>query len=169
MGIVLIAGIADSSKDAMMTVFSEDKMMPDFKQIKFHFADHFLKDMFGYIQEFNKSLESDIIANIKTQSHNIIINVPLTIDTETGYVPVMQETFFDLVKPDVLILVEDKPSIRMNREERKTLELHQDVNREYAAQYSAQTGCALKIVEVDSGYLKDAIKEVKGIIKKVMV
>ena len=162
MGIAIIMGIQESSRDAIMEVLMEDRAFPKFEYTSLDTPELPVRDMKKYLDGFNRDIKRFVTENLKSQRTNIIINVPVTIEMQQGLVPVLAEDFFEIVKPEVLILVEETPEpARMKSEDRRKISMQQEINREHAARYSSESGCPLKIIKVKPAGVKVAIREVK--------
>jgi adenylate kinase len=102
MGIALIMGVPESSKDAIMDVLVREK------DVEFEYgALNPTSKM--QLRNITKDLEKTVAEKLKI-SGNIVVNIPVSLETVQGFVPVLNADFFEIVKPDVIILVEDMPS-----------------------------------------------------------
>jgi adenylate kinase len=92
---------------------------------------------------------------------NVIIDTHCTIKTPAGYVPGLPFEVLRNLKPDAIVIREVDPAsiverrnrdratgVRAKRDEEEVsaIQLHQNLNRVYAAAYSAISGSTLKIV-----------------------
>ena len=168
MGIVLIAGLQESSKDTILEVLLEDRSVPDFEHITLEGIESHQKDMKKFLQDSCRNIERSVIESLKARK-NVIINVPFTIETKQGYVPVLSGEFFGVVKPDVLILIEDVPDIRLPKEKRKGMQVQQELDKKCATQYSSDAKSPLKMIRIKPGGMKESIREIKDVIKSVFV
>ena len=168
MGIVLVMGAQESSKDAIIEVLQEDRSIPKFEYMSLHEDGLDRNNIKKSLKDFNNDIERFVTENLKSQRRNIIINIPITIETNQGYVPVLSGGFFDVIDPDLIIIIEEMPNIRLRSAERKRIREQQEVNREHAVRYSSGSNSPLKIIKVKPGDVKSAIREAKGVIKPLM-
>ena len=90
----------------------------------------------------------------------------------------MRNVFFELIKPNIFIIVESDPAIIMQRrakdtsrvreddKELKDILLHIDLTRDFAASYAVMTQANFDVVENKEGDLQAGIDEMSGILQK---
>ena len=104
-----------------------------------------------------KSIENQISAALKS-GVNVVVDGPLTLSTEEGYLPLMPKRFFESFKPEVFLVFE-----ATRTEARKGGSgidwTQQEMNRSYAAMYASLGGSLLKIIPIGRGGVKDALRD----------
>jgi adenylate kinase len=168
---VFVTGIPESGKDELLELVlkGSKRILPPFKCIKFEDILNFKqlggKKSIGEMEKvrarFYQELEKQVGEAIK-RNYNIILSGCFTIMTENGYVPVVSKEFFDIFRPDVIVMVEAYPKVQRLDYEYAS---QQDINRGYASHYSSISGALLKTIKVQQGEIKETIKELMSIIK----
>lgn len=170
---ILVTGIEESGKDTILDLVlkGSKKMLPKFRYLKFG---KILK-MAGTAEM--KNLQNNLIEKIKRsirKDYNTIINGDFTVKTSHGFLPLITKDFFMTVNPDVSILLEFETNLKdiYLRHEIKHLDVdlesireQQFINKHHAIACSHATGALLKIIRVEHGNVKKAIREVSETIK----
>jgi len=187
---ILATGIEESGKDSILDMvlngFKGDLL--DFSYLKF---DKIIKNLILKqkitnlnslkIEEFKK-LQSSVNSEMERvlqremkRNANIIINTGLVLKTVRGYFPLLTPEIFNTAKPDIIMLFEiatDKDHISyIIQKEKYDMEDvldRQIINKRYALNYSSSLGCLLKVIKIEFGNLRAAIKETKDFIEYVM-
>lgn len=100
---------------------------------------------------------------------NIIIDTHMSIKTPSGYLPGLPEWVLKAIKPSMLVLIEADPeSIDARRKKDETryrdpegpagIELHQMMNRYFAASCSVLTGATVVIIKNEEGKVNEAVE-----------
>ena len=110
-----------------------------------------------------------------SREKNILLDTHCTISTPKGYLPGLPEYILKELKPHSLIIIESKPEEIIERrvsdksrerdsESMERIELHQEINRYFAAAYSAISGCTIKIIQNHQGRIAEAVEELKKVL-----
>ena len=111
-----------------------------------------------------------------SREKNILLDTHCTISTPKGYLPGLPEYILKELKPHSLIIIESKPEEIIERrvsdksrerdsESMESIELHQEINRYFAAAYSAISGCTIKIIQNHQGRIAEAVEELKKVLR----
>jgi len=165
--VVFVAGMDESGRDTItdMVVEGYRKNIVKIRHIKLkEFGADILKDALSIEMgkardNFYKGIESKISSALKV-GFSIIVEGPLTLKTEDGYLPLVPKRFFESFSPDIFVLFE----VPAGKEANKVDMTQQEINRSYAAMYASLAGSPLKIIEVRKGGVKKAIKDFTNVI-----
>ncbi|RLI91521.1 MAG: adenylate kinase [Candidatus Altiarchaeales archaeon] len=113
---------------------------------------------------------------ISEMGDNVLVDTHCSISTPKGYLPGLPELVLRKLKPDCIILIEAKPEEiaerragdkgrNRDREMEEMIELHQMVNRSFAAAYSVFTGATVKVINNPRGQIDEAAKEMVEVLK----
>ncbi|MBI4176495.1 MAG: hypothetical protein HY518_04770 [Candidatus Aenigmarchaeota archaeon] len=173
MKVVFIGGSKESSKDAIVNLIVKSRgVLPEFEYVR-------LTDVSNInIRELWKSraeqlkLRNGLYAKLKKKMDefqkrevaNVIVNCYFTVDTRHGFFPLISEELIKMVKPDMILVIEEdsrKPHIKYPDEVEKLKRMvsQQEVNIHYAGLYSYLTTAHLKVIRVRRGHVKAALKE----------
>ena len=105
---------------------------------------------------------------------DVVVDTHASILTPAGYMPGLPEWTVRALNPDIIVLVEAKPEEiegRRNKDSSRIrdsddIELHQSVNREYAAVAAVMTGATVSIVENHDNQVEVAVKRFREILGK---
>lgn len=108
-----------------------------------------------------------------------IVDTHSTILTPNGYIPGMPEWIIKALSPAAIVLVEAEPKqIAKRRAKDKTrsrdvesvheIQLHQELNRMFAASYAAMTGAAVKTIVNADKRLDKAVAELSKLIGSLL-
>jgi len=105
---------------------------------------------------------------------DVVVDTHASILTPAGYMPGLPEWTVRALNPDIIVLVEAKPEEiegRRNKDSSRIrdsddIELHQSVNREYAAVAAVMTGATVSIVENHDNQIEVAVKRFREILGK---
>jgi adenylate kinase len=157
--IVFVAGLKESGYGTVIDMVLEGSRNKLGRHLRLGFEERELKKMRLMLPEdtkksvagLYKDIEKQASAGLKSGS-NVIIEGPLTLKTEDGYLPLIPKRFFESFRPDVFILFESQ--------ERSTGidMLQQEINRSYAAMYASLAGSLLRVISIKKGGVKDALR-----------
>lgn len=132
-------------------------------------------------QELQEEMARKLASIIKNNPEkNYIIDTHAIVKTPQGFFPGLRNVFFELIKPNIFIIVESDPAIIMQRrakdtsrvreddKELKDILLHIDLTRDFAASYAVMTQANFDVVENKEGDLQAGIDEMSGILQKFM-
>ncbi len=99
---------------------------------------------------------------------NIIIDTHMSIKTPSGFLPGLPEWVLKAINPSMLVLIEADPAsidIRRKKDESRHrdqegiigIELHQMMNRYFAASCSILTGATVVIIKNEEGKVNEAV------------
>ena len=112
----------------------------------------------------------------KAQKSSLVVDTHCTVKTPNGFIPGLPAHVLDLIKPIMIVLVETDPAEIVARRDSDTsrsrdeeteseLNLHQDINRAYAASYSLLTNAPVKVVENKQGLLEEAARQLAEVLR----
>ena len=184
MKMIFVSGVAESGKDTLLDLAlrGSKKFLPPYERVNLdEILEEFVErsddgvwdvpniDECKRLQKnLYQRLEEILIEKMRLE-RNIIVNGYFEVKTKPGYVPLLDERFFQKFRIDAIIFVsfkEEMSEITKTKvfgdskgfEEAKR---RQDMNRSLAVEYSGLSGALLKIIEVD---LEDVKKTVKDMI-----
>ena len=111
---------------------------------------------------------------------SFIIDTHAIVKTPQGFFPGLRNAFFEVVKPDIYLVVESKPDMilqrRMADKERVRQDdhsldeilLHIDLTRDFASAYSIYSQANFAVIENKEGDIDYAVNEMSGIIARFM-
>ncbi|MGC8663322.1 MAG: adenylate kinase [Thermoplasmata archaeon] len=99
---------------------------------------------------------------------NIIIDTHISIKTPTGFLPGLPEWVLKAIKPSILVLIEADPEMIEKRREKdqsryrdsegiQGIEMHQNMNRYFAAACSVLTGATVVLIKNEEGKVNEAV------------
>jgi len=123
-----------------------------------------------------REIQESAAKKISEMEGNILVDTHCTISTPKGYLPGLPEWVLRKLKPDCIILVEAKSEEIAKRrtgdksrsrddEMEEGIELHQMVNRSFAAAYSVLTGATVKVINNPQGRVDEAAKEMAEVLR----
>jgi adenylate kinase len=187
MSLILVAGIPESGKDTLLEMVLEGsrKNLPPFRLLKF---DDLISydvnkeskelDMWSFSERtkqikniqsgFHKKLRSSIDMLDRTEK-NIIVDGYFTFRTHEGFVPLLYSQSARSFYPDMIIIAElglKSPELlrKLGRERVRQLRYHQDINLNYATNYSSLTRSPINIVRIEYGNVKEALRDMTDLI-----
>ncbi|MCK5023136.1 MAG: hypothetical protein KAS04_03110 [Candidatus Aenigmarchaeota archaeon] len=116
------------------------------------------EDTRGLLSKFYSEVEKIVVSGIREHRENLIVSGFLTLDTPHGYMVSIPGDFFETFKPDNIVILEKKT------DDKKTIE-QQNINRHYAARYSAECNSFLNIIKFDENRLMGAVEKLSEVIK----
>lgn len=167
---VFVTGIPESGKDDILELVlkGSKRILPAFRYIEFDkllnvkgLGRKGIEQMNKTRSKFYKELEG-LVAEAMKRNCNIILNGYFTLMTENGYIPVVSREFFDVFRPDLIVVMEAYPRMHKIDYEYSS---QQDINRSYASHYSSISGAMLKTIKIQQGEVKKAIKELVDAVK----
>jgi adenylate kinase len=178
MKLILITGVDRPEKDSFVD-FNLNRsrgLLPGFENITFEdFADWKLRGQ-ELTEKLNAELEKAVIGSFKSNK-NVILLGRLTVPGKTGYRPLLSEQFFGKFSPDLILVFEHDTGIRQDflikkrfgsRESMEKVAQQQELNRSFAADYSAASGAQLRIIRIQQDNLKQTIREMVDTLTGVM-
>ncbi|HLD41691.1 MAG TPA: hypothetical protein VJB06_01525, partial [archaeon] len=85
-----------------------------------------------------------------------------TINTQYGYVPILTERFFSIMKPDSILLLENRlEDFKDSQRELLLVKEQQEINRSYCIKFSSEFSLPLKIIKVNKSELKQTVREIQ--------
>ena len=177
MKLILITGVDRPEKDFVDFNLERSRgLLPKFENIVFEdFADWKLKGQ-EMMDKLNARLEKAVISSFKNNK-NVILHGRLTVSRTTGYSPLLNEQFFGKFSPDLILLFEHDTDIRQdflirkrfgNRENMEKISQQQELNRNFASDYSAISGAQLRIIRIQQDNVKQTIREMVETLTGVM-
>lgn len=132
-------------------------------------------------QELQGMMAKVVAEQIDSQKNkNFIIDTHAIVKTPQGFFPGLRNAFFEVVKPDIYLVVESKPEMILQRrmadkdrvrQDDHTLDeilLHIDLTRDFASAYSIYSQANFAVIENKEGNLDYAVNEMSGIISRFM-
>ncbi|RLI98567.1 MAG: hypothetical protein DRO99_00430 [Candidatus Aenigmatarchaeota archaeon] len=169
--IIFITGLEETGRDTIveMTIGGSKNSLMDFKHVSFEklgisgLKDELSDTVRKARDGFYKNVEREVSDALRS-GLSVIVEGPITMKTENGYLPLVPKEFFEAFSPDVIMLFETPHERGNSRIDWK----QQHINRAYAAMYASLGGSLLKIIEVSKGEVKDALRECKEVMSSVM-
>jgi adenylate kinase len=165
--IIFVSGMDETGSSSILEMVLEGSRKRLSKHIRLGFERRELDKLKGMIVDDSKKVLSSLFKKIESQASaalksgiSVVVEGPLTLKTEDGYLPLVPKGFFRSFSPDAFILFES-PNTGKNS---KIDFIQQEVNRSYAAMYASLGGSALKIIPVGRGGVKNALKECTQVI-----
>ena len=165
--VILVTGLEDSGKNMVidMVLKGSCNSITDYEQINFdkiglkQIKNAITESEIRFaIKEFGRSLEAAVSVALKS-SKSAIVDGPLVIKTDLGYTPIVTETLFEAISPDLIILFE-----AVNAAGKKIDTENQEMIKAVAESHCAKTGAPLKIIQIGNGKVKDALKQSRSAI-----
>jgi adenylate kinase len=156
---ILITGTEETDKDVIidLTLKGTNKILPKFDYLCF--TDFKIKKS---VEESQRTFVKKIMEKIKkTKSkkpRNLIINCNFIEKNKEYYIPTVTENFFDEVKPDFIILMK---AVKKH--------LDEDWQRITESYIISNLKKEIKIIKVEEGNIKKAIKSLRETLKSIMV
>jgi len=105
---------------------------------------------------------------------DVVVDTHASILTRAGYMPGLPEWTVKALNPDIIVLVEATPKEIEGRRSKDSsrirdkddIELHQSVNREYAAVAAVMTGATVTIVKNHDNQIDIAVQQFRKILGK---
>lgn len=130
------------------------------------------------LQGMMAKVVAEQINSLKNSS--FIIDTHAIVKTPQGFFPGLRNAFFEVVKPDIYLVVESKPEMILQRrmadkdrvrEDDHSLDeilLHIDLTRDFASAYSIYSQANFAVIENKEGNIDYAVNEMSGIISRFM-
>ncbi|HEU12862.1 MAG: adenylate kinase [Thermoplasmata archaeon] len=107
---------------------------------------------------------------------NVIVDTHMSIKTPAGFLPGLPEWVLRALRPSMLVLVEANPSSIVGRRRKDStryrdsdteadIEMHQEMNRFFAASCATLTGATVVIIRNEEGKVNEAVEVLLGMIK----
>ncbi len=133
-------------------------------------------DMRKLDSKTQREIQESAAKRISEMEGNILVDTHCTISTPNGYLPGLPEWVLRKLKPDCIILVEAKSEEiakrrmgdkRRSRDEemKEGIELHQMMNRSFAAAYSVLTGATVRVINNPQGKIDKATREMIEVLR----
>ena len=132
-------------------------------------------------QKLQEQMAQKIADMIKENpGKSFIIDTHAIVKTPQGYFPGLRSVFFELISPDIYIVVESDPleifQRRMSDQSRtrtddhslKDIVLHIDLTRDFASAYSIQSQANFAVIENKQGQIEQAVEELSGMLSRYM-
>ncbi len=123
----------------------------------------------GSLQDIYISLYDELDKKLQAMDSNgassVVIESYYTLDTQSGFVPLLTDRFFKLFKPDVIVLLENSEESLKSYKDASQLKEQQKVNREHGVRHSSTFGTALKIVPVNPLQQAVAVRDIQDAIR----
>lgn len=128
------------------------------------------------LQGMMAKVVAEQINSLKNSS--FIIDTHAIVKTPQGFFPGLRNAFFEVVKPDIYLVVESKPEMILQRrmadkdrvrEDDHSLDeilLHIDLTRDFASAYSIYSQANFAVIENKEGDIDYAVNEMSGIISR---
>ena len=105
---------------------------------------------------------------------NVVVDTHASILTASGYMPGLPEWTAKALKPDIIVLIEataEEITGRRSKDASRArdsddIDLHQNVNREYAATAAVMTGATVSIVKNHDHQIDVAVRQFRKILGK---
>ncbi len=123
------------------------------------------------LQDIYISLYDELDKKLKSLEYNgsrnstVVIESFLTLNTKSGFVPLITDRFFKLFKPDAIVLLETPEESLKNHKDAVSILEQQKINRDYSVKQSSSFETLLKIVKVNPIQLAVAIRDVQDSIR----
>ncbi len=126
-----------------------------------------LQDVYlSLYDELDKKLES--LNSNGSANSDVVIESYYTLDTKSGFIPLLTDRFFKLFKPDVIVLLENPEESLKNHTQGALLKNQQKINREYGIRHSSSFGTALKVISVNPVHQAVAIRDIQDSIRSTL-
>mgnify|MGYP001218947525 CR=1 FL=1 len=146
-----------------------------------HNVDEMRKLKLSIQQEIQSEMAKEIADMTQTQPQNsFIIDTHAIVKTPQGFFPGLRNTFFEVIKPDIYLVVESDPEVILKRRQEdqsrvrnddhnlKEILLHIDLTRDYASAYSIYSQANFAVIENKQGDINFAVEEMSGILSRFM-
>ncbi|MBI4163858.1 MAG: hypothetical protein HY512_03275 [Candidatus Aenigmarchaeota archaeon] len=159
------SSIVESAMKGMMNSSSISHInLNNLSAIKAFTGAESLQDIYiSLYDELDKKLKSLEFNSPKNST--VVIESFLTLNTKSGFVPLITDRFFKLFKPDAIVLLETPEESLKNHKEAASLSEQQKINRDYSVKQSSSFETLLKIVKVNPIQLAVAIRDVQDSIR----
>lgn len=130
------------------------------------------------LQEEMARVVASLINSRPTDS--FIIDTHAIVKTPQGFFPGLRNAFFNVVKPDIYLVVESRPEmilqrrmadkdrVRQDDHSLNEILLHIDLTRDFASAYSIYSQANFAVIENKEGDIEYAVNEMSGIISRYM-
>ena len=132
-------------------------------------------------QQLQEEMAGVVAEKINSQKENsFIIDTHAIVKTPQGFFPGLRNAFFEVVRPDIYLVVESKPEMILQRrtadkdrvrQDDHSLDeilLHIDLTRDFASAYSIYSQANFAVIENKEGDIDYAVNEMSGIISRFM-
>jgi len=123
----------------------------------------------GSLQDIYISLYDELDRKLEAMGSNgastVVIESYYTLDTHSGFVPLLTDRFFKLFKPDSIVLLENTEESLKNIKESTLLKDQQKVNREHGVRHSSTFGAPLKTISVNPLQQAVAVRDIQDAIR----
>ncbi|HRN85770.1 MAG TPA: adenylate kinase [Candidatus Dojkabacteria bacterium] len=132
-------------------------------------------------QQLQEEMAGVVAEKINSQKENsFIIDTHAIVKTPQGFFPGLRNAFFEVVQPDIYLVVESKPEMILQRrtadkdrvrQDDHSLDeilLHIDLTRDFASAYSIYSQANFAVIENKEGDIDYAVNEMSGIISRFM-
>ncbi|HRO64832.1 MAG TPA: adenylate kinase [Candidatus Dojkabacteria bacterium] len=132
-------------------------------------------------QQLQEEMAGVVAEKINSQTENsFIIDTHAIVKTPQGFFPGLRNAFFEVVQPDIYLVVESKPEMILQRrtadkdrvrQDDHSLDeilLHIDLTRDFASAYSIYSQANFAVIENKEGDIDYAVNEMSGIISRFM-
>lgn len=123
----------------------------------------------GSLQDIYISLYDELDRKLQAMDSNgastVVIESYYTLDTHSGFVPLLTDRFFKLFKPESIVLLENPEDSLKNHKESTLLKDQQKVNREHGVRHSSTFGTSLKIVPVNPVHQAVSVRDIQDAIR----
>ena len=170
MKLILVTGIEQTDKNRLLgmsiSTMNNGTWYKDFFNINLNAMRSVSNSFFaGDIKESYLSIYDDlekVLTTSKRNAFNIVLDAPLTINTQYGYVPILTERFFSIMKPDSILLLENRlEDFKDSQRELLLVKEQQEINRSYCIKFSSEFSLPLKIIKVNKSELKQTVREIQ--------
>ena len=132
-------------------------------------------------QQLQEEMAGVVAEKINSQKEDsFIIDTHAIVKTPQGFFPGLRNAFFEVVQPDIYLVVESKPEMILQRriadkdrvrQDDHSLDeilLHIDLTRDFASAYSIYSQANFAVIENKEGDIDYAVNEMSGIISRFM-
>lgn len=129
--------------------------------------------------ELQEAMANEVSEMIKSQpKDSFIIDTHAIVKTPQGFFPGLRKAFFEMVKPDIYLVIESTPEMILQRrtadKDRDRVDdhslndilLHIDLTRDFASAYSIYSQANFAVIENKEGNIEYAVDEMSGIISR---
>lgn len=130
------------------------------------------------LQEQMAERVAELIRNNPDRS--FIIDTHAIVKTPQGFFPGLRSAFFNLIKPDIYLVVESDPNeiyqrrvsdssrTRNDDHSLNDIILHIDLTRDFASAYSIQSEANFAVIENRQGKINEAVDEMSEMLQRFM-
>lgn len=171
---LFFSGVEESEKEDIIRLATERNVLPNFKLINLRatleYEDNvdlgaFLKNSSVFYEKIKTSLEKAV-----AEKRHIVLTGQPVYKIPGGHIPLFTMDGFASLKPDVLVFYKVEPMsfAIIKKSDPKKILMEQNLNWEYMRTYSLITGAPLRVITVEHGNVKAAIKETYELLKSVL-